>query len=313
MVNAAIGGSTNAVIHLRALAGRLGIDITLDDFDRLARNVPVLVNLQPSGKYLMEDFVYAGGLRAVINELRGLLHDDTLNVNGKTLVDNSTGAEIWNTDVIGTLDKPFQEAGKGIAVLRGNLCPDGALIKQSAASPHLMQHTGPALVFDRIEDYTAVADDLDLPVTADTVLVIRNSGPRGYPGMPEIANVPLPRVLLQQGVRDIVRLSDARMSGTAYGTVVLHVSPESAVGGPLGLIKTGDIITLDVAGRSLSVQLSDAELARRRAEWTPPPEAEGAGRGYLSLYRSHVLQADKGADFDFLVGSGGSGVPRQMV
>lgn len=313
MVNAAIGGSTNAVIHLGALAGRLGIDLRLDDFDRLARQVPVLVNLQPSGKYLMEDFTYAGGLRAVVNELSGLLHPDTQTVNGKTLLENARDAQIWNKDVIRTFDEPFQEAGRGIAVLRGNLCPDGALIKQSAASPHLMQHTGPALVFDSIEAYTAVADDPNLPVTPDTVLVVRNAGPRGYPGMPEIANVPLPRVLLQQGVRDIVRLSDARMSGTAYGTVVLHITPESAIGGPLGLLRTGDIVELDVADRSLSVKLSDAELAKRREKWSPPPEGEGSSRGYLNLYKRHVLQADKGADFDFLVGSGGSGVPRQSV
>jgi dihydroxy-acid dehydratase len=307
-VNAAIGGSTNAVIHLLAIAGRLGVPLELDDFDRLARDVPTLVNLQPSGKYLMEDFCYAGGLPAVMRELGGLLHAGALTVTGKTVGENVEDAPCWNRDVIMPLDQPFQPAGTGTAVLRGNLAPNGAVIKQSAASPHLLKHRGRALVFDSPEAYHHVAADPDLDVDEDTVLVIRYCGPKGYPGMPETANVPLPTKLLKRGVRDIVRICDGRMSGTAYGTVVLHVAPEAAVGGPLALVETGDWITLDVPSRTLALDVPDDELARRRAAWTPPPNP--ATRGWTWLYTEHVQQADTGCDLDFLIGSSGSQVGR---
>jgi L-arabonate dehydrase len=306
-VNAAIGGSTNAVIHLLALAGRLGVPLTLDDFDTLARDVPTLVNLQPSGKYLMEDFCYAGGLPAVMRELGGLLHTGAVTVTGSAVGVNIDGAPCWNRDVITTLADPFQPAGSGTAVLRGNLAPDGAVIKQSAASPHLLRHRGQAMVFDRPEDYYAVAGDPGLPVDETTVLVIRNCGPRGYPGMPEVSNVPLPTKLLQAGVRDLVRVCDGRMSGTAFGTVVLHVAPEAAAGGPIALVRTGDWVELDVPGRRLHLAVTEAELAQRRGEWRPPPPA---ARGWVKLYTEHVLQADAGADLDFLVGASGHQVPR---
>ncbi|HEY1824007.1 MAG TPA: IlvD/Edd family dehydratase [Trebonia sp.] len=307
-VNAAIGGSTNAVIHLLAIAGRLGVPLELDDFDTLIRDVPTLVNLQPSGKYLMEDFCYAGGLPAVMRELGGLLHGGALTVTGDTMGENVKDAPTWNRDVIMPLDQPFQAAGTGTAVLRGNLAPDGAVIKQSAASPHLLKHRGRALVFDSPEAYHQVAADPDLDVDEDTVLVIRYCGPRGYPGMPETANVPLPAKLLKRGVKDLVRICDGRMSGTAYGTVVLHVAPEAAAGGPLALVRTGDWITLDVPARTLSVDISDDEIALRRAAWTAPPQA--ATRGWTWLYTEHVQQADTGCDLDFLVGKSGSEVGR---
>lgn len=307
-VNAAIGGSTNAVIHLLAIAGRLGVPLELDDFDALARDVPTLVNLQPSGKYLMEDFCYAGGLPAVMRELGGLLHPAALTVTGKTVAENIAGAPCWNRDVIMPLDQPFQPAGTGTAVLRGNLAPNGAVIKQSAASPHLLQHRGRALVFDSPEAYHQVAADPDLDVDETTVLVIRYCGPRGYPGMPETANVPLPAKLLKAGVQDMVRICDGRMSGTAYGTVVLHVAPEAAAGGPLALVQTGDWITLDVTARALTLDVPDEELAARRAAWTPPLPL--AVRGWTWLYTQHVQQADTGCDLDFLVGSSGPQVGR---
>jgi dihydroxy-acid dehydratase len=307
-VNAAIGGSTNAVIHLLAIAGRLGVPLELDDFDTLIRDVPTLVNLQPSGKYLMEDFCYAGGLPAVMRELGGLLHGGALTVTGDTMGENVKDAPTWNRDVIMPLDQPFQAAGTGTAVLRGNLAPDGAVIKQSAASPHLLKHRGRALVFDSPEAYHQVAADPDLDVDEDTVLVIRYCGPRGYPGMPETANVPLPAKLLKRGVKDLVRICDGRMSGTAYGTVVLHVAPEAAAGGPLALVRTGDWITLDVPARTLSVDISDDEIALRRAAWTAPPQP--ATRGWTWLYTQHVQQADTGCDLDFLVGKSGSEVGR---
>jgi dihydroxy-acid dehydratase len=307
-VNAAIGGSTNAVIHLLAIAGRLGVPLELDDFDTLIRDVPTLVNLQPSGKYLMEDFCYAGGLPAVMRELGDLLHTGALTVTGATVGENVSDAPCWNRDVIMPLNEPFQEAGTGTAVLRGNLAPDGAVIKQSAASAHLLKHRGRALVFDSPEAYHAVEADPDLDVEEDTVLVIRYCGPKGYPGMPETANVPLPAKLLKRGVRDLVRICDGRMSGTAYGTVVLHVAPEAAAGGPLALVRTGDWITLDVPSRALTLEVPDEELARRRAEWTAPPPA--AARGWTRLYTDHVLQADTGADLDFLIGASGHEVPR---
>ncbi|MFE0352774.1 IlvD/Edd family dehydratase [Streptomyces nigra] len=309
-VNAAIGGSTNAVIHLTALAGRVGVELDLGDFDELVRAVPTLVDLMPSGKYLMEDFCYAGGLPAVMAELLAgkLLHGSAVTVTGRTVSENTEPAERFGSEVITPLDAPFQPAGTGIAVLRGNLCPDGAVIKQSAASPHLLTHRGPARVFDSPEAYHEVADDPDLDVDENTVIVIRNAGPKGYPGMPEVSNVPLPAKLLKAGVTDMVRICDGRMSGTGYGTVVLHVAPEAAVGGPLALVRDGDPVVLDVPNRTLHLDVDDAELARRRQEWTPPVE-QYAG-GYTWLYTQHVEQADRGADFTFLRGSRGHAVPR---
>ncbi|MFF4837039.1 IlvD/Edd family dehydratase [Streptomyces sp. NPDC001315] len=309
-VNAAIGGSTNAIIHLTAIAGRVGVDLSLEDFDALAREVPTLVNLMPSGKYLMEDFCYAGGLPAVMAELlRGrLLHGEQITVTGRGIAENVENAERVDSDVITGLDAPFQPAGTGTAVLRGNLCPDGAVIKQSAASPHLLDHRGPALVFDSPEAYHEVADDPDLDVDENTVIVIRNAGPKGYPGMPEVSNVPLPAKLLKAGVTDMVRICDGRMSGTGYGTVVLHVAPEAAVGGPLALVRDGDPIVLDVPNRTLHLDVDDAELVRRREAWKAPVERHSSG--YAWLYTQNVEQADKGADFGFLRGSRGHEVPR---
>jgi dihydroxy-acid dehydratase len=307
-VNAAIGGSTNAVIHLLAIAGRLGVPLSLDDFDTLAREIPTLVDLQPSGRFLMEDFCYAGGLPAVMAELGDLLHTDAVTVTGGTIAENVAEAPCYNREVIHALAEPFQPAGTGTAVLRGNLAPTGAVLKQSAASPHLLRHRGQALVFDSPESYHAVAEDPELPVDENTVLVIRNCGPRGYPGMPEVSNVALPKKMLLAGVRDIVRVCDGRMSGTAYGTVVLHTSPEAAVGGPLALVRSGDWIELDVAERRLVLDVPDSELAARRGQWRPP--AAHAERGWTKLYTEHVLQADAGADLDFLVGASGDAVPR---
>jgi len=309
-VNAAIGGSTNAVIHLLAIAGRLGIELSLDDFDALAQDVPTLVNLQPNGSYLMEDFCYAGGLPAVMRELgeAGLLNNGAMTVTGKTAGENVQDAPCWNREVIHAMDAPFQPPGTGTAVLRGNLAPDGAVIKQSAASAHLLKHRGRALVFDSPEAYYAVVADPDLDADEDTVLVIRYCGPKGYPGMPEVSNVPLPKKLLLRGVRDMVRICDGRMSGTAYGTVVLHVSPEAAAGGPLALVRTGDWITLDVPSRTLTLEVPDDELGRRHGEWTPPPPP--ASRGWTWLYTQHVQQASSGADLDFLLGGSGHAVGR---
>ncbi len=308
-VNAAIGGSTNAVIHLLAIAGRLGVELTLDDMDRWARDVPWLVDLQPSGSYLMEDFYYAGGLPAVMKELGPLLREDAITVTGKSIGDNVAGARIVeNTDVIRPLEDALGQ-GAGTAVLRGNLAPDGAVVKQSAASERLLRHRGRALVFSSIEEYDVAVEDPDLEVDADTVLVLQNAGPRGYPGMPEVGNMTIPRKLAEQGVDDMVRISDARMSGTAYGTVVLHVAPEAAVGGPLALVRTGDWISLDVPGRTLRLELDEAELEARRAEWQPV-EREPA-RGWKQLYVDHVTQADQGCDLDFLVGASGPAVDRQ--
>jgi len=310
-VNAAIGGSTNSVIHLLAIAGRLGVPLALEDFDALARDVPTLVNLQPSGKYLMEDFCYAGGLPAVMRQLAeaGLLHADAITVTGAGVGGNVADAQCWNREVIKALADPFQAAGTGTAVLRGNLAPEGAVIKQSASSPHLLKHRGRALVFDSPADYYAASDDPELDVDEDTVLVIRYCGPRGYPGMPEVANVALPKKLLKRGVRDLVRICDGRMSGTAYGTVVLHVAPEAAAGGPLALVRTGDWITLDVPDRTLTLEVSPEELAERQAAWSLP--APHASRGWTRLYCEHVLQANEGADLDFLIGSSGHEVPRE--
>jgi dihydroxy-acid dehydratase len=307
---AAVGGSTNAVVHLLAIAGRLGIELALDDFDRTGAGVPLLVDLQPAGRFLMEDLYRAGGLLAVLREVRDLLDPTALTVTGKPLVDFLDDARIWDPEVIRQRATPLQ-AHAGIAVLYGNLAPTGAVIKPAAASLELLQHRGRALVFDSIEDFHARIDDPQLDVDADSVLVLRGCGPRGYPGMPEVANLPLPAKLLQQGVRDMVRICDGRMSGTAYGTVVLHVTPESAAGGPLSRLRTGDMISLDVAGRRLDVELDQDELDRR----PPAPAAVAAyaapQRGWERLYVDTVRQADTGADLDFLIGSSGDQVSRE--
>ena len=300
MALAAIGGSTNAVVHLLAIAGRLGIDLTLDDFDRIGSGVPLLVNLQPAGRYLMDDFHRAGGLLAVLREVQDLLDPTALTVTGKPLVDYLDAARIWDTEVIRVRDLPLIPDA-GIAVLRGNLAPGGAIIKPAAASPHLLQHRGRAVVFDTIEDFHARIDDPDLDVDADSVLVLRGCGPKGYPGMPEVANMPLPKKLLEQGVRDMVRICDGRMSGTAYGTVVLHVTPEAAAGGPLAIVETGDWIILDVPGRRL-----DARPHAGGARCASSQHGDGRRhmrrptRGWERLYVDHVMQADTGADLDFL-------------
>ena len=307
---AAVGGSTNAVVHLLAIAGRLGIDLTIDDFDRTGAGVPLLVNLQPSGRFLMDDLHRAGGFLPVLREVRDLLDPGALTVTGHPLVDYLDEAQIWDEEVIHRRSDPLQPEA-GIAILRGNLAPGGAVIKPSAASPHLMRHRGPAVVFDSIEDLHARIDDPGLEVDENSVLVLRGCGPRGYPGMPEVSNMPLPQKLLEQGVRDMVRICDGRMSGTAYGTVVLHVTPEAAAGGPLALVRTGDIIVLDVEKRTLDVELADGELGSRT-----PSAAAAAGyakplRGWERLYVDHVQQADTGVDLDFLVGSSGPEVSRE--
>ncbi len=308
-VNAAIGGSTNAVVHLLAIAGRAGVPLELDDFDRLAHDLPLLVDLQPSGRFLMEDFYYAGGVPAVVRELGDLIHRDALTVGGKTIGEMTADAPCWNRDVIRPLGEPLKEHA-GIAVLRGNLAPNGAVIKPSAATASLLTHRGRAVVFETIEDFKTRIDDPDLDVDETCVLVLKGAGPRGYPGMPETGNLPLPPKLLAKGVTDMVRISDARMSGTAYGTVVLHASPEAAVGGPLALVRDGDFIELDVPNRRLDLMIDAAEFERRRAAWRPQPPA--FERGYAKLYTEHVLGAERGADFDFLVGASGSNVAREM-
>ena len=307
--NAAIGGSTNAVIHLIAVARRIGVDLSLDDFDRLGRGVHCLVNLMPNGKYLMEDFCYAGGLPAVIRELgeNGKLHKDALTANGASIWDNNKDAPCWNEDVIFPFAKPFKRE-TGIAVLRGNLCPDGAIIKPSAATPALMKHRGRAVVFEDIEDFHKRIDDPKLDVDERSVMVLKNCGPKGYPGMAEVGNMPLPPKLLKRGVTDMVRISDARMSGTAYGTVVLHAAPEAAAGGTLALVENGDEIELDVEKRKLELLVPEKELAARRKKWKPPEPP--LDRGYWKLYHDHVLQANEGADLDFLAGKSGAFVPR---
>ncbi len=305
----AIGGSTNAVVHLLAIARRLGVPFTLDDLDRLGRGVHCLVDLMPSGRFLMEDFCYAGGLPVVLRRLgeAGLLEKDAATANGRTIWENVQDAPCWNDAVITPWSAPFKPDA-GMAVLRGNLCPDGAVIKPSAASPRLMKHTGRAVVFETIEELHARKDDPALDIDADCVMVLKNCGPKGYPGMAEVGNMPIPHKLLKQGVRDMIRISDARMSGTAYGTVVLHVAPEAAVGGPLALVRDGDRITLDVAARSLTLEVPEAELEARRAAWVAPEPH--ATRGYVKMYLDHVQQADQGADLDFLAGSSGAPVPR---
>jgi L-arabonate dehydrase len=310
-VNAAIGGSTNAVIHLKAIAGRIGVPLELEDWTRIGRGTPTIVDLLPSGRYLMEEFYYAGGLPAVIRRMGegGLLpHKDALTVNGKTLWDNCVEAPIYNDEVIRQLDNPLIADG-GICILRGNLAPRGSVLKPSAASPHLMQHRGRAIVFEDFDHYKARIVDPELDVDKDSVLVMKNCGPKGYPGMAEVGNMGLPPKLLAQGVTDMVRISDARMSGTAYGTVVLHVAPEAAAGGPLALVRDGDWIELDCAGGRLHLDLSDEEIAQRREALAAQP-AQPKGGGYQQLYIEHVMQADEGCDFDFLVGKRGAAVPK---
>jgi dihydroxy-acid dehydratase len=306
----AIGGSSNAVVHLLAIAGRLGVPLTLDDIDRTGRGVPLLVDLQPAGRFLMDDLYRAGGLLAVLTEVADLLDPAAITVTGRTLVDHLDGAEVWDREVIRPRAEPLQ-AEAGMAVLRGNLAPSGAVIKPAAASPELMRHRGRAVVFDSVEDFHARIDDPDLEVDATSVLVLRGCGPKGYPGMPEVSNMALPTKLLEAGVRDMVRVCDGRMSGTAFGTVVLHVAPEAAAGGPLALVREGDWIDLDVPARLLHLDVPDDELALRE----PAPAAVAAyaapTRGWERLYVDHVQQADTGADLDFLVGSSGSQVGRE--
>ena len=307
---AGIGGSTNAVVHLLAIAGRLGIDLTLDDFDRTGSRVPLLVNLQPAGKYLMEDFHRAGGLRAVFKELEDLLDPKAITVLGTPLVKGLSEAEIYDTDVIRTRKEPLQPSA-GIAVLRGNLAPLGAVIKPAAASANLLKHRGKAMVFDSIEDFKARINDPKLDVDENSVLILRGCGPKGYPGMPEVSNMPMPQKMLDKGVRDMVRICDGRMSGTAYGTVVLHVAPEAAAGGPLGLVQTGDYIILDVEARTLNIEISDADLAARKPNTSTVDGFAKSDRGWQKLYIDHVMQADTGCDLDFLVGSSGENISRE--
>jgi L-arabonate dehydrase len=304
---AAIGGSTNAVIHLIAIAGRMGVQLTVEDFDRLGSEMPCLVNLQPSGKYLMEDFCYAGGLPAVLKEISGSLHLGAVTANGRTIGENIADTENFNPDVIQPLSRPFMEKA-GIAVLRGNLSPRGAVIKPSAATASLLVHKGRAVVFENIEEFHRLIDDESLDVDENCILVLKNCGPKGYPGMAEVGNMPLPPKVLRKGITDMVRISDARMSGTAYGTVVLHTAPEAAAGGPLAVVRNGDIIELDVPNRRLHLHVSDEELARRLSGWTAPPAPLSSG--YWKLYVDTVLQADQGVDLDFLVGKRGAFVPR---
>ena len=307
MVNAAIGGSTNFVIHLLAIAGRIGVELNMDDFDKFSQNIPLLANLQPSGSFFMEDLYYAGGLPAVIKEMKNVLHNDALTVNGKGIGANSEGAEVFDRNIVGTMELPFKE-NSGIAVVRGNLAPNGAVIKPSAATPALMTHRGKAVVFETIEDYHARIEDPDLDIDKDSIMVLKNVGPKGYPGMAEVGNMGIPKKLLEKGVHDLVRISDGRMSGTGFGTVVLHVSPEAADGGNLALVYNGDYISLDVPNRTLNLEVSDEELSERRKNWQPIDM--NITRGYVSMYIKHVEQAHLGADMDFLKGKSGSVVSR---
>jgi L-arabonate dehydrase len=307
-VNAAIGGSSNFVLHMLAIAGRVGVPLTLDDFDRIGHDLPLLVDIQPSGKFLMEDFYYAGGVPAVVRELADVIHRDAITVNGKTMGENTADAPCWNREVIHERARPIREHA-GLAVVRGNLAPNGAVIKPSAATPGLLKHRGRAVVFESIEDFKARIDRPDLEIDETSVMVLKGAGPKGYPGMPEVGNMPLPPKLLARGITDLVRISDARMSGTAYGTVVLHVSPESAAGGTLAVVQNGDEIELDIDTRKLELRVSEDELNRRRAGWKPEPVTWTGG--YQRLYIDHVMQADRGADLDFLVGCRGAGIPRE--
>jgi L-arabonate dehydrase len=308
MANAAIGGSTNFVVHLLAIAGRIGVPLTLEDFDRLSAPIPLLANLKPSGEFMMEEFYYAGGLPAVLRELRGHLHLEALTVNGRSIGDNTRDAPCYDRQVVAMLSAPFKPES-GIAVVKGNLCPHGAIVKPSAATPALLRHRGPAVVFKDIEDYHARIDDPALEVDENSVLVLQNVGPKGYPGMPEVGNMALPKKLLDRGVTDMVRISDGRMSGTAFGTVFLHVSPESAAGGPLAFVESGDIIEVDVPNRRIHWHISDEELEKRRRAWQAPDL--GFSRGYVRLYIERVQQAHLGADFDFLRGKSGAEVKRE--
>lgn len=307
-INAAIGGSTNFIVHLMAIARRIGAQIKLDDFEEQGSDIPLLANVRPSGKYHMEGFYYAGGLPAVIAELSDHLDPGPITANGKNLIENNHDAPCYNRDVIASIDEPFQEEA-GMVVMRGNLCPDGAVIKSSAASPDLLQHRGKAVVFENIEDYHDRIDDPQLEVDESSILVLKNVGPKGYPGMPEVGNMGLPKKMLDKGVKDMVRISDGRMSGTAYGTVFLHVSPESYVGGTLSLVQNGDIIEVDVPQKRLHLDVSEEELEERRENWSPPPVEYD--RGYTRLYIDHVQQANLGADMDFLVGKSGDTVKRE--
>jgi L-arabonate dehydrase len=306
ITNAAIGGSTNFIIHLLAIAGRIGVNLNLEDFDKLSANVPLVANLQPSGKYFMEDLYYAGGLPAVMKELDKYLRN-VITVNGKKMKENYANAEVYNRDVIATAEKPFNPLS-GVAILKGNLCENGCVIKPSAATPKLMKHKGKAIVFEDIEDYKARIDDPALPVDENSVLVLKNVGPKGYPGMPEVGNMGLPKKLLAKGITDMVRISDGRMSGTGFGTVILHASPEAALGGNFALVKDGDTISLDVAARSLTIDVSEEEFKKRKASWKPLHKEYH--RGYVHFYQTHVEQAHLGADMDFLKGGSGSEVTR---
>lgn len=308
-INSAIGGSTNLIIHMIAIANRIGIELSLDDFDRLGSNIPLLLNLMPSGKYLMEDFYYAGGLPVIIDQLRTEIHADAITVNGKSIGENSVNSTCYNNDVIATVDRPFKEKA-GIVVLKGNLCENGAVIKPSCTSEKLLKHTGCAVVFETIEDYHDRIDDPALDIDETCVMVLKGVGPVGYPGMPEVGNMDLPEKLIKKGVTDMVRISDGRMSGTAYGTVILHVSPESSVGGTLALVRDGDIIELDVEKRTLTLNVSEEELGKRRANWIRPKSA--CERGYVKMFIEHVEQAEKGCDFDFLRGGSGFEVSRDL-
>jgi L-arabonate dehydrase len=307
IVNAAIGGSTNFIIHLLAIAGRIGVDLSLEDFDGLSHEVPLVANLQPSGKYFMEDLYYAGGLPAVLKELDKFLHRDCITANGKTVSENYKTEVVYDREVIATVDKPFNPLS-GVAILKGNLCEHGAVIKPSAASPHLMTHTGKAVVFEDIEDYKARIDHPDLDVDENSILVLKNVGPKGYPGMPEVGNMSVPKKLLTKGVTDMVRISDGRMSGTGFGTVVLHVSPEAALGGNFAVVRSGDTITLDVPNRTITLNVSEQELAKRKSTWKTRVTFQS--RGYVNLYQTHVEQAHLGADLNFLKGGSGSEVTR---
>jgi dihydroxy-acid dehydratase len=309
VVNAGVGGSTNFIIHLLAIAGRMGVELKLEDFDEIGSKIPLLANLKPSGKYLMEDFYYAGGLPVVIKELKKYLHNDVITVNGKSIGENNSKPQCYNREVIAGIDEPLQKEA-GIAVLKGNLCEDGAIIKPSAASAALMKHRGRAIVFETMEDYHHRIDDPDLDIDENCIIVLKGAGPVGYPGMPEVGNVDLPEKLLRKGIKDMIRISDGRMSGTAAGTVILHVSPESAIGGTLALVKDGDMIELDVAKRKLHLDISDEELKKRKAAWTVPPPM--ATRGYVKFYIDHVQQAHLGADLDILQGGSGDEVTRDL-
>ena len=307
MINAAIGGSTNFVIHLLAIAGRIGVDLNIDDFDKYSQRIPLLANIQPSGENYMEDLYYSGGLPALIKEMQSIIHNNAITVNGKTIGENCAAAEVHDRSVISTMENPFKPAS-GIVVVKGNLAPNGAVIKPSAATPALLKHSGKAVVFENIEDYHARIDDPALEIDATCVMVLKNVGPKGYPGMAEVGNMALPKRLLEQGITDMVRISDGRMSGTGFGTVVLHISPEAAVGGLLALVQNGDIINLDANERTLQLDVSDEELAIRKAAWVQTVNIQE--RGYVHLYQTHVEQAHLGADMDFLKGGSGSEVVR---